>query len=124
MEASTDAGVGRELNMLGTYLVSSCRGGLPAADHCCWKSPKIPGEQKEKHTVPYSQHRESMLCSRVSPPKDSWRAVVVWLWLYKAVAVPPAEVSKGIPSDEAKQQHGCCGKCCCAAGLFWAGVLS
>lgn len=46
MAASTDAGVGRELKMFGTYFVNSCKGGLPADDHCCWKSPKMP----EQHT--------------------------------------------------------------------------
>jgi hypothetical protein len=43
MAASTVAGVGLLLNMLGTYLVKICRGGLPLAAHCCWKSPRMPG---------------------------------------------------------------------------------
>lgn len=43
--ASTLAGVGRLLNMLGTYLVNICSGGLPPAAHCCWKSPRMPVDQ-------------------------------------------------------------------------------
>jgi len=62
MAPSTEAGVGRELKMLGTYLVNSCSGGLPAAVHCCWKSPRMPGTAVENksgriHVHHYAPHR-------------------------------------------------------------------
>lgn len=54
--ASTDAGVGRALKMLGTYFVSSCRGAPPLAAHCAWKSPRMPvGAGRQAHSQPAQQ---------------------------------------------------------------------
>lgn len=63
MEALTLAGVAGELNMFGTYLVNSCRGGWPDAVQECWNWPRMPvnGQQRNNGAL-YIKARGVCMC--------------------------------------------------------------
>lgn len=95
MAASTVAGVGLLLNMLGTYLVKICRGGLPLAAHCCWKSPRMPV---------YKPYRGTRVSRGVGVPH--WGEALPWgsqqsCLLSCCVCGWPVEVAPSLPSGAA-----------------------